>query len=67
MIVPDSTHGTNPASAAMCGYEIVEIPSGEDGRLDLDALRAAVGDIGGGDDDYKPSTLGIFSRNRRSG
>ena len=42
VIVPDSAHGTNPASAAMCGYEIVEIPSGSDGRIDLQALRAAV-------------------------
>ena len=44
VIVPDSAHGTNPASAAMCGYEIIEIPSQDDGRLDLDALRAVVGD-----------------------
>ena len=40
----DSAHGTNPASAAMAGFEIIEIPSQEDGRIDLDALRAVVGD-----------------------
>ena len=60
VIVPDSAHGTNPASAAMCGYEIVEIPSGEDGRLDLDALRAAVGEDTAAMMITNPSTLGIF-------
>ena len=60
VIVPDSAHGTNPASAAMCGYEIVEIPSGEDGRLDLEALRAAVGDDTAAMMITNPSTLGIF-------
>ena len=43
IIVPDSAHGTNPATAAMCGYTVVNIPSGPDGCVDLDALRAAVG------------------------
>ena len=60
VIVPDSAHGTNPASAAMCGYEIVEIPSGEDGRLDLGALRAAVGEDTAAMMITNPSTLGIF-------
>jgi len=60
VIVPDSAHGTNPASAAMCGYEIVEIPSGENGRLDLDALRAAVGEDTAAMMITNPSTLGIF-------
>ena len=60
VIVPDSAHGTNPASAAMCGYEIVEIPSAEDGRLDLDALRAAVGQDTAAMMITNPSTLGIF-------
>ena len=60
VIVPDSAHGTNPASAAMCGYEIVEIPSGENGRLDLDALRAAVGEDTAAMMMTNPSTLGIF-------
>ena len=44
VIVPDSAHGTNPASAAMCGYDIIEIPSAADGRIDLAALEEAVGD-----------------------
>ena len=60
VIVPDSAHGTNPASAAMCGYDIVEIPSGEDGRINLDALRAAVGEDTAAMMITNPSTLGIF-------
>ena len=60
VIVPDSAHGTNPASAAMCGYSIIEIPSGEDGRLDLDALRAVVGDDTAAMMITNPSTLGVF-------
>ena len=60
VIVPDSAHGTNPASASMCGYEIIEIPSGEGGRLDLDALRAAVGRDTAAMMITNPSTLGLF-------
>ena len=60
VIVPDSAHGTNPASAAMCGYDIVELPSGEDGRINLDALRAAVGEDTAAMMITNPSTLGIF-------
>jgi glycine dehydrogenase subunit 2 len=60
VIVPDSAHGTNPASAAMCGYEIIEIPSLENGRLDLDALRAVVGEDTAAMMVTNPSTLGIF-------
>ena len=60
VIVPDSAHGTNPASAAMCGYQIIEIPSLENGRLDLDALRAVVGDDTAAMMVTNPSTLGIF-------
>ena len=44
IIVPDSAHGTNPASAAMAGFTIVNVASGADGCVDLDALRAAVDD-----------------------
>ena len=60
VIVPDSAHGTNPASASMCGYEIIEIPSGEDGRLDIGALRSAVGDDTAAMMITNPSTLGLF-------
>ena len=60
VIVPDSAHGTNPASAAMAGFEIIEIPSREDGRIDLDALRAVVGDDTAAMMITNPSTLGVF-------
>ena len=60
VIVPDSAHGTNPASASMSGYEIIEIPSGNDGRLDLQALRAAVGEDTAAMMITNPSTLGLF-------
>ena len=43
VIVPDSAHGTNPASATMNGYTTVNVPSNAEGGVDLDALRAAVG------------------------
>ena len=46
IIVPDSAHGTNPATAAMCGFDVVNIASGPDGCVDLDALRAVLGEIG---------------------
>ena len=60
VIVPDSAHGTNPASASMCGYDVIEIPSADDGRLDLDALRAAVGQDTAAMMITNPSTLGLF-------
>ncbi len=60
VIVPDSAHGTNPASAAMCGYQIIEIPSLENGQLDLEALRAVVGEDTAAMMVTNPSTLGIF-------
>ena len=60
VIVPDSAHGTNPASAAMCGFEIIEIPSKDDGRIDLDALRAVVGEDTAAMMITNPNTLGLF-------
>ncbi|MEK7840136.1 MAG: aminomethyl-transferring glycine dehydrogenase subunit GcvPB, partial [Pseudomonadota bacterium] len=42
-LVPDAAHGTNPATAVMCGYTVREIPTNEDGDVDLVALQAAVG------------------------
>ena len=63
IIVPDSAHGTNPASAAMCGYEVVNIPSAPDGCVDLDALRAAVGPDTAGLMLTNPNTVGIFDKN----
>ena len=63
IIVPDSAHGTNPATAAMCGYQVVNIPSGKDGCVDLDALRAAVGPDTAGLMLTNPNTVGIFDKN----
>ncbi|WP_049969976.1 aminomethyl-transferring glycine dehydrogenase subunit GcvPB [Haladaptatus cibarius] len=62
IIVPDSAHGTNPASAALGGYDVVELPSAEDGRVDLDALSAAVGDSTALFMLTNPNTLGLFER-----
>ena len=63
IIVPDSAHGTNPATAAMCGYDVVNIASGPDGCVDLDALRAALGEDTAGLMLTNPNTVGIFDRN----
>ncbi len=63
VIVPDAAHGTNPATASMCGMEILSIPSGADGCVDLDRLRAAVGPDTAGLMLTNPNTLGIFDKN----
>ena len=60
IIVPDSAHGTNPASAAMAGFKVVVVPSNEDGCVDLDALKAAVSERTAGLMLTNPNTLGIF-------
>ena len=63
IIVPDSAHGTNPATAAMCGFDVVNIASGPDGCVDLDALRAALGEDTAGLMLTNPNTVGIFDQN----
>ncbi len=60
VLVPDSAHGTNPATATMVGYETVTIRSNERGGIDLDALRAALGPDVAALMITNPSTLGIF-------
>ncbi len=60
VLVPDSAHGTNPATASMVGYQTVTIPSNERGGIDLDALRAALGPDTAALMITNPSTLGIF-------
>jgi len=60
IIVPDSAHGTNPASAAMAGYKIVEVPSTPEGTVNLEALKAVVGPQTAGLMLTNPNTLGIF-------
>jgi glycine dehydrogenase subunit 2 len=62
ILVPDAAHGTNPATAAMCGYTVREIPTDSDGDVDLKALRAAVGPMTAGIMLTNPSTLGVFER-----
>ena len=63
IIVPDSAHGTNPATAHMCGFEVVNIPSAPDGCVDLDALKAVLGDDTAGLMLTNPNTVGIFDEN----
>jgi glycine dehydrogenase subunit 2 len=60
IIVPDAAHGTNPATAVMCGYKVREIATNAAGDVDLDALRAAVGPHTAGLMLTNPSTLGVF-------
>jgi glycine dehydrogenase subunit 2 len=62
IIVPDAAHGTNPATATMCGYAVKEIPTQRDGNVDIGALRAAVGPQTAGLMLTNPSTLGVFER-----
>ena len=62
ILVPDAAHGTNPASAVMCGYSVREIPTDADGDVDLTALRAVVGPRTAGLMLTNPSTLGVFER-----
>ena len=63
MLIPDSAHGTNPATCTMAGYETVTIPSDAEGGVDLDALKAACDDRVAGIMITNPSTLGLFERN----
>ncbi len=62
MLVPDSAHGTNPASACMCGFKIREIPTGPSGDLDMQALKEALSEKTAGIMLTNPSTLGLFER-----
>ncbi|MFH0861960.1 MAG: aminomethyl-transferring glycine dehydrogenase subunit GcvPB [Candidatus Altiarchaeota archaeon] len=63
ILVPDSSHGTNPATAAYCGYEVITIKSKEDGNLDLDDLAANMSEDVAGLMLTNPNTLGLFDRN----
>ena len=63
IIVPDAAHGTNPATAAMCGLKVREIPTGRDGDIELEALNEALGPRTAGIMLTNPSTLGVFERN----
>ena len=61
--IPDSAHGTNPASAAMAGFEVVELASDKDGNVDLEALHEVAGPDLAGVMITLPSTLGLFDTN----
>lgn len=60
IIVPDSAHGTNPASAAMAGFTVINLPSTEEGFVDVDALRKVVGEDTAGFMLTNPNTIGLF-------
>jgi glycine dehydrogenase subunit 2 len=62
IIVPDAAHGTNPATATMCGCVAVEVPTGPDGDINVEALKAVVGPKTAGIMLTNPSTLGVFER-----
>ncbi len=63
IIIPDSAHGTNPASAAMAGFKVIEIPSTEDGYVDLEALKSVLTENIAGFMITNPNTLGLFEPN----
>ncbi len=63
IIVPDSAHGTNPATAIMTGYTVINIPSSEDGCVDLEKLKEVVGEDTAGLMLTNPNTLGVFDKN----
>lgn len=63
MIIPDSAHGTNPASSAMSGFEVVHVATNEDGNVDLESLKAVCDDNVAGLMVTNPNTLGLFEQN----
>ncbi len=62
IIVPDAAHGTNPATATMCGASVREIPTLADGDIDIEALKAVLGPATAGIMLTNPSTIGVFER-----
>lgn len=62
IIVPDSAHGTNPATAVMCDLSVINVPSGPDGCVDIEKLRAVVGEDTAGLMLTNPNTVGIFEK-----
>jgi hypothetical protein len=62
ILVPEAAHGTNPATAVMCGYEVRELPVDAEGDIDVEALREAVGPQTAGLMMTNPSTCGVFER-----
>ncbi len=62
ILVPDSAHGTNPASATLAGFKTVEIPSNKEGRVDVEQLKAALNDQVAGLMMTNPNTIGLFEK-----
>jgi glycine dehydrogenase subunit 2 len=62
VLIPDSAHGTNPASAAMAGFNVVVLPSGNDGCIDIETLKSAVSSKTAGLMLTNPNTLGLFEK-----
>ena len=62
ILIPDSAHGTNPASVAMCGFEVKEVPSTKEGDVDLEALASCLDENVAAMMLTSPSTLGLFDR-----
>ncbi len=63
ILIPDSAHGTNPASTAMAGFQVLELPSDARGNIDLDTLRRECDDTVAGLMLTNPNTLGLFEEN----
>ena len=63
LLIPDAAHGTNPASAAMCGFKVIEIATGPDGEIELATLKQHLSAKTAGIMLTNPSTLGLFMRN----
>ena len=66
ILVPESAHGTNPATAAFAGYAVEDIPANADGRVDLDALKARLGPDVAGVMITNPNTCGLFERDMKA-
>ncbi|MBL7252161.1 aminomethyl-transferring glycine dehydrogenase subunit GcvPB [Alloalcanivorax marinus] len=62
ILIPEAAHGTNPATATMCGYKVREVPVNKDGDVDLEALKEACGPQTAGLMMTNPSTCGVFER-----
>lgn len=63
VLMPDSAHGTNPASSALCGYDVVQIPSDQEGQIDIEKLKALMDEDTAGIMLTNPNTLGMFEKN----
>lgn len=63
VLIPDSAHGTNPASSAMSGFQVVNVPTGPTGNVDIDALKTLCDDTTAGIMITNPNTLGLFDQN----